>query len=116
MQAIDPRRRAELSILIREARESRRWSQERLADRAEAALRRQARQVDGEYSTGSTAPEPNGDLGLYLRVEISRHHVATLENCPARPLGDAERRARLMGIVLALGLDRAVVNQLAGGI
>lgn len=112
MESLSPLKRAALSELIRKARLAKRWSQERLADRAEAALRHEAACLVAQ----ATRHDAADDASLYVAVEVTRHHVATLENCPARPLSDAARRARLLGIVVALELDRARVNQLAGGI
>lgn len=83
---------AALSDMIEEARAARGWSQEQLAAAANDA-------------TGQVSED--GDL------LIERHHIQTLEGSPRFPLS---RRDILLAVVVALELDRAQVNRLAGGL
>ncbi len=109
MKNLEPDQRAEIAKLIRGANGQRpiKLSIEALAEAAEQALRRAA--DEEQHAT-------DAERELWRRLEITRHHVATMRNLPARPLNDPERRARLLGIVLALGIDRAAMNRWAGGL
>ena len=98
--------RAALSAMIRQAREGKDWSLEQLARAATAASQRR----------GGNARGLPAQAGIWAITKLSRHHVSGLESCPASPMSDADKRARLLGVALALDLDRARVNELAGGI
>lgn len=105
---LEEEKRAALSRALREGRERKRWNVDKTAEEAMKLLR-QAAQVDDQHRSPR-------ETRLYREIEISRHHVTTLEHCPATPLSTLERRVRLLGIVLALELDAALINRLAGGI
>lgn len=102
---IDLEKRAALSRLLREALGKRRWSYARLAEKAEQAARHAAH----EQIFAS-------DREICLEISVTRHHIARLLNCPAAPLGCPARRARLLGVALALGIELAKINRLAGGL
>jgi hypothetical protein len=102
--------RAKLSRMIREARERRGWSQEHLSIEAENALRLAA--ADFRSPTYVTSEE----RVKWREIDISPQHVTRMEGCPWFPLGRGDRRARLRGVCLALGLDFAEVNRIAGGL
>jgi hypothetical protein len=100
-RVVEHAQRAELGDLIRAARLERGWSRTTLA---RAATRHLAAFEDAER------------YGIH-RVVVLRGVVTYLENgLNTAPLGNAERRAKLLGIALALDLDRAEVNLLAGGV
>jgi hypothetical protein len=105
-------KRAALSRVLREARDRRGWSQEQAAEHATLALRTAFPAADGNGGSGASGEERAASAA----IEITRHHVATLENCPASPISTVARRSRLLGLVLALGLDRGEINRLAGGL
>ena len=107
MEALDPQQRGDLSRLLRDARLEKGWSVEDLIQYALEALEEQLGRSEHLY------PD---EISSWKRLDITRHHVATLENCPSRPLSDVCRRGRLLAICLALGLDRDQVNRLSGGI
>lgn len=96
-----------LSRLVRETRLAKGykgWSRSRLARSATAHLER--------------LPAAELELrGMPVGVKVSTRYVETLEG---RRFESAmltnERRARLLGVVLALELDRELVNRIAGGI
>ena len=99
--------RAAFSRYLFDGRRVKGWSQERTAEAAAGALA-------AHLAVDKVIPEE--ERTAMAAVEITWQHVAGLEGCPAFPLGSPERRARVLGIVLALGLDRAKINHLAGGI
>ena len=103
---LDLDQRLELTRMLMYARQQRGWSQAILAERAEEALREAA-------ETFQCSAEERA-AWLDLTIEIA--DVAALENFPARPLINAKRRGKLLGVALALGLDLAVVNRKAGGL
>ena len=110
MQNLPFEKRAALSKLLRSKRIAAKLGQAALAEAAEDALR---------VAANPTATDENREI--WGQVEVTWRHVAALENCPARPLENPERVARLLGVVLVLerlevGLDRAQVNQLAGAV
>jgi hypothetical protein len=105
---IEIEKRATLSVTIVRARAEKGWSREQLAVEAEAALRQEA----GRNGNRATREERD----LWEAIDITQHAIRTLEGCPSAPLASPERRARLLGVALALGLDRALVNRLAGGV
>lgn len=107
MQALDPVRRGQLSRLLQERRKTLGWNRSELCERAEKAL------FDRAESDKVASIE---ERKLWQSVEINIHHVKILENCPAAPLSNRERAARLLGVCLALGLDMGRVNRLAGGL
>lgn len=93
-----------LSRLVRETRLAKGWSRPRLARSATAHLSRlSAAELELR--------------GMPAGVEATTRYVETLEG---RRFESAmltnERRGRLLGVVLALGLDRELVNRIAGGI
>lgn len=95
---------------IREARIAKGWSREALSVAAEAALRARAADfLSPLYATTETR-------ALWRTVEVSFDHVKAMERGPVMPLARGERRARLLGVCLALGLDRAELNEVAGGL
>lgn len=104
--AIEHDKRSELSKLISRRRAELGWSYERLAAEATEALWREA------ISERATEAERE----LWEHFEITIRAVTTLENHPRSPLGSPAKRARLLGVALALGLDRGIVNRLAGGL
>jgi hypothetical protein len=108
MARLDLSKRAALSTALKTAREGKRWSQEQASERATEALHRYA------------ASRPEGgspdELAAFARLEITRRHVVALENCPSAPIATVERRGRLLGLVLALGLDLGTINRLAGAL
>ena len=56
---------------------------------------------------------------LWEGLVINDRHVGYFENFPAAPMATPQRRARLLGISLALGLDdeeRAELNRVGGGV
>ena len=93
--------RVALAEMIEGARKAKGWTQERLAMVATNRLK--------------SAPDDLALAGLRA-VLVTRRFVQCLENCHPQPMGNAERRARLLGVCLALDLDRAEVNLIAGGI
>jgi hypothetical protein len=108
MARLDLSKRAALSTALKSARERKRWSQEEASERATEALHRHA------------ASRPEGaspdELAVFARLEITRRHVVALENCPSAPMATVERRARLLGLALALELDLGPINRLAGAL
>lgn len=96
--------RAEIAEMISEARKSRGWSRQQVSRAANRLL-----------STPAVVSELRA-AGL-RGSEIKPNHVATLDGSSTHaPMGNDLRRVRLLGIVLALDLDRARVNLLGGGI
>lgn len=91
---IHPLDAARLSMLVTEGRmrqiraDGRPWSQEDLAEK----------------------------LGDEMGRDISRHEAGWLESSPPRPLGRSHHRELWAAAVSVLGLDRAVVNKLCGGV
>lgn len=100
--------RAALSTALRAAREARGWSQEEAAEEAGRMLRAAA--------ASSSIASSDDEREVWLSIEVSRYHVAGLESCPAAPLATMESRSRLLGLVLALDLDRGAINRIAGGL
>lgn len=102
--------RAELARMATEAREalSRRdgkpWSRKMVANRANACL---------------AHPEIVKELeiaGLDV-AQVNVYHVESLELARgSSPMMNGDRRVRILGMSLALGLDRALVNLVGGGI
>lgn len=88
------------------ARQQKGWTQEQAAEAATGALREAATQEDASTQ----------EKAVWLNIEISRHSIAGLENSPTNPIATIERRACLLGLALALGLDRSKLNRLAGGL
>lgn len=111
MADIPTERRAALSVLITHARNEKGWSQIELADQATMAVDGLAEAME---SAGVAAAAE--EIAAWEGLEITRHHVWHLENCPVRPLHTHERRGRLLAVCLALGVSRDRVNRLAGGI
>lgn len=100
-----------LSAMVRDARTAKGWSRERLSVEAENELRKRA--ADFHSAIYATTERRQ----LWRNLEITGLQIFWLENRRnAIPLGTAERRARLLGICLALGLDLARVNQICGGL
>lgn len=109
MARLELKKRAALSEMLRSARESRGWSQEQASERATEALRELAGCLDDAFCSVE-------ERRLWLVIEVTRRHVVALENCPSSPLANSERRARLLGLVTAVGVDMALINRLAGGL
>lgn len=107
MRRLELDKRLALSRLIYEARAARGWNQEEAAEAATECLRVAARE-DEDASTE--------EREMWQTIEITRHAVSTLENFPSNPIISLARRSCLLGLTLALGLDRAVVNRLCGGV
>jgi len=99
-----------LATMIRRARDARGWSREALAVEAEACLRDSA--ADFVTPIYVTAEERK----IWREVDVTSRHIEGLECGPVLPLGRGDRRARLRGVCLALGLDFAEVNRIAGGL
>jgi epoxyqueuosine reductase QueG len=59
------------------------------------------------------APE---EIRAWTDLEITRHHTFHLEHAPSNIFGSHRRRGILLGVCLALKLDRNRINRLAGGI
>ena len=99
-----------LAAMIRHTRDARGWSREALAVEAEACLRSSAADfVTPIYVTTE-------ERKIWREVDVTSRHIEGLEGRPVLPLGRGERRARLRGVCLALGLDFAEVNRVAGGL
>lgn len=98
-----------LSRYIDEAMKKARVSEERLADMATEAL-----------SNLATSPAPAGvtqeEMALWSTFIVGRTQVSRLRNFPSRPFSTPYSRAVILGVTIALGLDRATVNRMAGGI
>ena len=110
-ERLSPEESSALSAMVREARAAKGWSRERLSVEAENAIR--ARAADFQSAIFATTERRQ----LWRNLEITGLQIFWLENRRnAIPLGTAERRARLLGICLALGLDLARVNQICGGL
>lgn len=107
VQDLDPVRRGQLSRLIRDRREELGWNRQQLCDRAREALSERAQ------SDRLASPK---ERKLWKSLVFNRYHLEYMENCPARPLQDLQRRARLLGVCLALRLDVGQVNRIAGGL
>ncbi len=100
-------KRAALSEALANARAAKGWSQDRVAEEATSALRLAA----------INEPEASvEEREMWASIEVTRHHVFKVENSPANPISTLERRARLLGLTLALGVDRSLINRLAGGL
>lgn len=90
-----------LAAMVAEAREAKGWSRPQLARFAMRELRASGLEV----------------YGIATNVAITAPAITKLETAQGNaPLGTAERRARLLGVALALELDRREVNLIAGGI
>lgn len=91
-----------LAALVQDARRAKGWTRPQLAMIATSRLER----IPGDLARAGLEP-----------VAVSKQAIEQLESgAPTQPMGTALRRARLLGIVLALGLDRAEVNLIGGGI
>ena len=99
-----------LAAKIRGAREIKGWSRERLSVEAENSLRIAA--ADFMTPIFVTTEERQ----IWREIEISSRCIELMERRPVLPLGRGDRRARLRGVCLALGLDFAEVNRIAGGL
>jgi hypothetical protein len=102
-------KRAAFTLFIVEAMKSRRMSSERLADAATDALSK----------VGAGPPPPGAtdeEIELWRDMTVTAHEINKLRRFPARPMATPRSRAVLLGVTIALGLDRAQVNRLAGGI
>lgn len=107
---LPPESRQALGRMILEAREAHGWSRERLSVEAEECLRKAARDfVTPIYVTSE-------ERVLWREIDITSNHIQALEAGPVLPLGRGPRRARLRGVCLALGLDFAEINRIAGGL
>ncbi len=111
MSGIPVEKRSVLSRMIVDARTAKRWSQEELADQATQKIAELETIVTG--AGGIVSPE---ERMAWQDLEITRHHVQVLENCPYKPLGTHEKRGRLLAVCVVLNMDRAKVNEVAGGI
>lgn len=107
---LEDEKRMKLSRLLKDARRRKGWQTERLAEEATRWLAALA------ASQELSAEEREAAANLLAGSGVTTHHVARLENFPAYPMSTPERRVRLLAVVLALGLDRAQVNRLAGGL
>jgi hypothetical protein len=87
------------------ARRAKNWSLEKTARKAVLAIR------SAHATRDSTTAD---ELVLWSTIEITLVHVAAFEDYHKSPLGTAEKRARLLGIALALDLDPAKVSRAAG--
>ena len=109
---LPPERRASLSAMIEEGMKKLKLGPSAMARLAEHKLRSIAHagfQLEGVRTTKS-------DVVLWASLLVTKRHIEGLLNCPARPLANPERVARLLAVCLVLGLDRAKVNRLAGGV
>lgn len=107
LATLDPVARAEVSRLLREAKGSgRRWTYESIAETASAEL------LERSKAPGVSEAERE----LWERFEVTVSQVRTLLTFPANPTGDPARRAALLGVCLALDVDLAAMNRVAGGI
>lgn len=94
--------RGALAEMIQSARVAKGWTRPRLARAATSRLRECA----DDLRRAGLAP-----------VTVTPRMIECLELATSTyPLGNSERRSRLLGIALALDLDRAEVNLIAGGI
>lgn len=94
--------RMRLAEMIRDARQAMGWTAQQLAMRATAKQRHSEELL---YRGGM---EP---------VEVTHRHVQALEDArTSLVMSTTERRARMFGIVAALGLNADEVNLIAGGI
>lgn len=94
--------RQALAELVQAARTSKGWTRPRLARVATSRLLHAAETLE---------------VSGLRAVTVTTRHVERIEwALTTYPLGNAERRARMLGIALALDLDRAEVNRIAGGI
>ena len=109
MGKIPEKKRAELSRLIRSSRESLGWSQEELAEKALEALWLLDRNASGMHHTDE-------EIEIWKGIEIGRHHIRGLENCPSSPLGTTEKRGRLFAVARVLGLSFNQINKVSGGV
>ena len=101
MNALDDETRFAFSRLLKEAREKRGWNGELLAEKADEAL---------SEAISNGHPVSAAELEVWRSLEISSQAVYAFERFPAYPLQTVARRGRLLGIVLALGLDPAEVR------
>lgn len=106
---LSPQKRYTLTCYIIEAMEKSGLSEERLADLATDAL---VRLGGGPIPFGVTEDE----MRLWRTHVVTRSEVHGLRDFHARPLATPTSRAVLLGVTIALGLDRATVNRMAGGI
>lgn len=111
---LPPERRAQLSAMIEEGMKRTRLGPTELAAEAQTMLRTAALHRDFSW-VGGVEPMAR-EVELWLSLRITKRHIEGLLNCPARPLANPERVARLLAVCLVLGLDRAKVNRLAGGV
>lgn len=109
-QALSPEATEKLAETLRAARMAKGWSREKLSVEAEEALRRRA----GDFRSPLFATTETRQL--WRSIEISSMDIYHMEKRPVLPLGRDHRRARLLGVCLALELDRALINEIAGGV
>ena len=107
-QRLSPEESAALSAMIRKARKAKGWSRERLSVEAENELRKRA--ADFRSPIFATTERRQ----LWRTVEVTALSIYRLETAPVLPLGRADRRARLLGVCLALEIDRALINEICG--
>lgn len=104
---LDPLSRAAVSTLILTAKGSDcTWTYESIAEAASSSL------LERSKAPGVSEEERN----LWGSFEVTVSQVRTLLNCPRNPTGDPVRRAALLGVCLALDVDLAAMNRVAGGI
>ena len=111
-QHLDGEQRLRLAEAIATGRALRGWSAEQLARQAQSRIRSPS-PAEEEHATTTESRR-------WSALSVTAHQVRAFESPAnnAHPLGLPERRARLLGIVLALGdaIDRQAVNRAAGGI
>lgn len=103
---LPPRARGEVSAILLKKKKAGKWTYESLAEAATAAL------LERSEAPGITEDERE----LWESLEVSVDQIRTLMDCPANPTGDLVRRAALLGVCLALDVDLAAMNRVAGGI
>lgn len=108
--SFDREKSAALGDLLQGARRAKGWSLDRTEEEASTMLRLLVESPDLSAHERSVAGRLARDGG------VTRYHIANFEDLPRHPLTPVERRIRLMALVLALGVDVAKVNRLAGGL
>ncbi len=104
---LDSEQREKFRDLLELARENKGWSSEKTARSAVVHLRAYAA-LPQHWASAR-------EVELWRTVQVTHRHVARMPAMLA-PMLTAERRARLFGVCLALGIDLAEVNRFGGGL